>query len=513
MSEIEKLTATIAALTAQLAALTASGPAAAPASEAASAARPPRTHAGVAAVLAGHALVEVPSPSKVDAAKSIFTTLGSFDFSATPLSASLRPLAAADSLSLWHQLTEDDLLDEETGYPIATASVPAWIAALTRKAPTEPAAAPSLRPSYLAASTLYLSPFGEAFERALPKAEWPVVPGATIPWACKPELLTAVREPFHPAFTGEVKPAHSSGDSKTRAHLFDELATYAMLGMLGSFFRGVPLKSHRFFRAPPYAFALAAFPHVGYLVAVEWASKLLLSVVSEPFFVGSCAHAAAVARLPDCDFSTGFIDIPVDTVGVAAWPDVPVARHPVAVIWRVEAPAASAADAHFLKILRGAAFDAAFFRRIFAVYARYAAARADAAAVATPLPPALLDAELLFGAGEVCVRMPWASGHDASVADLSAGGAAVAPVADAVVWLARRGLLYVDLREPNVRVDDATGAVALVDYDDIVLLDAAPATVDALREMLQGADACWAGRTDVPGARPAVVDALAAAWR
>ena len=31
---------------------------------------------------------------------------------------------------------------------------------------------------------------------------------------------------------------------------------------------------------------------------------------------------------------------------------------------------------------------------------------------------------------------------------------AVARVAEALVWLARRGLLYVDFREPNVRVDD-----------------------------------------------------------
>ena len=322
-----------------------------------------------------------------------------------------------------------------------------------------------------------------------------------------------MRARFHPAFTGEVKPAHSSGDSKARAHLFDEIVTYAMLGMLGSFFYGVRRHAHRFFRAPPYAFALAAFPHVGYIVAVEWAGKLLTSVVSEPFFVGSDAHAAAVARLPDCDFSGDYLDIDVDSVRVAAWPDeAPGTGRRAAVIWRVEAPEAGAADGSFFKILRGAAFSAAFFRRVSAVYARYAAARAGAAGAASPPPPALLPAELLFGAGEVCVLMPWACGRDARAADLAAGGVAVAAVAAAVVWLARRGLLYVDLREPNVRVDDATGTVALVDYDDMALLAAPPATVDELRALLQDADARWAGRADEPGARPAVVDALAAAW-
>jgi len=511
--------ATIVALAAELTALKPVDPAASPVS-AAAAAPSPRTHVGVAAVLAAHALVVVPSPSKVPADKSILATLGQFDFSATPLSACLQPLAVARSLALWHKLTADEVLDEEQGYPRATASVPPWIYARTRKVVVKSAAGPGApdaargppednTPGFFAASTLYLSPFDELLTKAMKAAETPVVPGASIPWTCKPELLTTVRAPFHPAFTGEVKPAHSSGDGKARAHLFDEIVTYAMLGMLGSFFRGVPRRAHRFFRAPPYAFALAAFPHVGYLVAIEWAGKLLTSVVSEPFFVGSDAHAAAVARLPDCDFSKDFFDIPVDAVRVAAWPDD---GRRAAVIWRVEAPKAGDEHADFFKILRGAAFDADFFRRVFSVYARYAAALVDAADGVAPRPPALLDAVLLFGAGEVCVRMPWAHGRDASVADLAAGGVAVKPVAEAVVWLARRGLLYVDLREPNVRVNVETGAVALVDYDDMALLAAPPASADELRAALQDANAVWAGRADVPGARVAVVDALAVAW-
>ena len=67
--------------------------------------------------------------------------------------------------------------------------------------------------------------------------------------------------------------------------------------------------------------------------------------------------------------------------------------------------------------------------------------------------------------------MPWVRGRDAAPAELGEGGAAVEPVARAVLWLARRGLLYTDLREPNVRVEEgAAGAparVVLVDYDDI----------------------------------------------
>ena len=193
--EIEQLKATVATLTAQLAATTAAGVAVAPAAAAAAAAQPPlRTHAGVAAVLAAHALVDVPSPRKVAAAKSIFKTLGKFDFAATPLSACLRPLAAAPSLKLWHELTADEVLDEEQGYPRATASVPAWIVAHARKAPAERDAAPRPSderrpPGYFAASTLFLSPGGDVSKGAPPKTAWPVLPGASIPWACQPELL------------------------------------------------------------------------------------------------------------------------------------------------------------------------------------------------------------------------------------------------------------------------------------------------------------------------------------
>ena len=77
---------------------------------------------------------------------------------------------------------------------------------------------------------------------------------------------------------------------------------------------------------------------------------------------------------------------------------------------------------------------------------------------------------------------------------------AVAPVAEAIVWLARRKLLYTDLREPNVRIRSGGGgggggaagsrapSVALIDYDDMVLLDAAPASVGELRARRRAAN-------------------------
>jgi hypothetical protein len=93
--------------------------------------------------------------------------------------------------------------------------------------------------------------------------------------------------------------------------------------------------------------------------------------------------------------------------------------------------------------------------------------------------------------------MAWAPGADAELADLAPGGAAVAGVAAAIAWLARRRLLYLDLRPPNVRVQRSAGAgagegedaAALVDYDDVVRSPAALVSYAALRAQLAAATA------------------------
>jgi hypothetical protein len=327
-----------------------------------------------------------------------------------------------------------------------------------------------------------------------------------VSWNCGPELLTVVRERFHPAFNGEVKSAMSGGEKAGHLTMFDELETYLLLGMLGSYFRGVPHGSHRFFRSPPRAYGLAAIAHVGYLVAAEWVGKALLSVVSQPFFIASPEHAAAVARLPDADASSDVIHVRVDGVGVDTW--APSSSANARVLWRTEPPARDD-DAFFWKILRGDGFDAPYLRGVYNSYAGLAAARASATADDPP-PASLVDAELLFGAGELCVRMPWVYGRDATPEDLRAGGVAVAPVAAAVAWLARHGLLYIDLRAPNVRIDEGD-RVRLVDYDDCVVLDAPVADAAALCNELRARNAVWAV-AGTPSSLPCVVDALEVAW-
>jgi hypothetical protein len=293
-------------------------------------------------------------------------------------------------------------------------------------------------------------------------------------------------------------------------------------------------------------------------------------VVSQPFFLGSPEHAAAVAALPDCDLSTAFVDLPGEGVVVGAWPEGEgSSRH---VLWRVSPPPAergagaagassggvgssassgvrggsssggrgaaissssggsrarssssggggcsgsgggsepptASPDPRFFKILRGDGFSEAYFCSLHAVYTALAAARA-AAGSSDPPPPALLPAQLLYGAGEVCVLMPWAPGREARAEELGEGGCAVAPVARAIAWLARRGLLYIDVRLPNVLVEEEEGAaprVHLVDYDDVVVLEEPVASADALCALLRTHSAFAQ-----LGAFPALMEALEA---
>ena len=399
-------------------------------------------------------------------------------------------------------VSAEEMLREATAYPHATAHVPAWVRARVRG--HKGAAAE-------AASTLFLPPaHGTALE------DRPTMPGATVPWSCMPELLTKGAA-FHPAFNGEVKSAMSSGEG-SRLHMFDEVATYAVLGMLGSYFLDVPAGSHRFFRAPPHAFSLVAMAHVGYLVAVEWVGKVFISAVSEPFFLDSERHRAAIGLLPDSDMSGGAVDMPVAKVPVAAWPPAPTSaddKWQAGVIWRTQAPA-GAGEGSFFKIIRGHAYTEAVFRRMFKSYAALAAARAD---TLDPPPVAIAvsaSAELLFGAGEVCVQMPWIAGRAAARGDLTASGCAVEPVAAALAWLARHCLLYVDVRGPNVLIEHVRGEaprVALVDFDDMVVTDRPPASADELIAFLARAGALFVSPEGMPGALPALVAALRAAWR
>jgi hypothetical protein len=202
-----------------------------------------------------------------------------------------------------------------------------------------------------------------------------------------------------------------------------------------------------------------------------------------------------------------------------------------AAVWRGApgAPGAAGAGAQtreagfFYKVVDAGAYGPEYFSRAHAAYARLAAARAATRSAglggATAPPAALVDAELLYGAARICVLMPFIDGRDATPEELGEGGSAVAPVVEALLWLARQRILYHDVRPPNVRIQ-ADGRVRLLDYDDAIVVKAPPASFAAHAEALQelvvaafpGVDGTFLSPSPHPRALPFVAAALAEAW-
>jgi hypothetical protein len=116
----------------------------------------------------------------------------------------------------------------------------------------------------------------------------------------------------------------------------------------------------------------------------------------------------------------------------------------------------------------GCTLHGIFFAHRHKVYDRYAQI---CKALGPRLPSVLVPAQLWYGHFRIVVEMDWVSGTELSDAEVKEHFDTIAP---AVVWLARKGLLYIDFRGPNLIKNASTGAVRLLDYDDCVLIDPDP---------------------------------------
>ena len=328
---------------------------------------------------------------------------------------------------------------------------------------------------------------------------------------CLPELhvraaLSAAR-PFRPAFNGEVK---SVGPTWLQQAVY-----YTAMDMVRIFFPaladGAAPGLRRFFSRPPLGFALVTFPHVGYIIALEWVGVLFVSPVSAPFFIGSAEHAAALAGLPDVSYTEP--EVLDESLPWRTW-SADVARGSRAT--RREAVSWSVAAGRFRKLVRADARSPARFRALYDAYERVAALAAEAAAAGAPRALAAIahGVRLRFGAHELLIEMAALEGaRDATDDEVATAGAVLEAAAAAVAWLATRCLLYVDLRGPNVLV--AGAHVWLVDYDDLLVLNEPVCDVTAFRRALSQTDAAatsdWAGALN-RGALPDVLAALAGAF-
>ena len=437
------------------------------------------------AVLARFSRLVIASPSKASTAeRALRPSLAAFLGTDEPLVLEGAPPreSLANAFSGPRQFGQEHEL-----YALATHAVPACITAQAR------------------------SPGAKTNAEALygPRAQFEVPEHVTLPLGCEPELHTCVKTPGDPAFAGEV--------TSLPPATMNEVTTYLTLGMMHSCFRVGPRRGRRFHAAPPVGYALVAMSHCGYLVGAEWVGMVLLYPLSQPFFLGSPEHAAAVRALSTAPLPAEGIVVLSDEDG-ATWRTYPATGTPL-VSW-THTPARGG---RFWKVIESAAFDdhpdggAAGMRALFKVHKAFAAAM-DAAGDASgnPRPRALVSACLRYGAYALLVDMPFVGERCAEEHELN-GEAHACPVlravAAAVAWLSRRGLLYIDLRAVNVRCTTPARAEEeveawLVDYDDMLLLSAPARSADELLAALV---------SDKHGAAalqrwPALEAALRAAW-
>lgn len=272
-----------------------------------------------------------------------------------------------------------------------------------------------------------------------------------------------------PPYCGGCQAVLSEADGAEPAQ-FPELLTYCTLGTQAPLFRDIAPHHECFYVVPPVSYGLTAAGCTGYLIAFEWVGVQRTSVVSQPFFLGSPQRESAVSALPKIDFEPHKVDMNMAGVEMMVWsPEGGMGiKQSAAVSWTVTPALNPEGEQRFLKLLSGTSgfWSADALMRVRSVYSAYEAARSDAS---DPPPASVCPARVLYGAGVLCVDMPFIAGRDAKDEDLELeGGCAVQDVATGVAWLARHQLLYIDLRPPNVRVTE--NGVVLIDYDDVVVL-------------------------------------------
>jgi len=331
-------------------------------------------------------------------------------------------------------------------------------------------------------------------KRLFPAGSGCSFPFVCLPWSFFPEL--AVRsDRGYPGFGGELKSLPPVA--------WNEALAYVSMSMLDSLFPGSELYEVYHLR-PPTGYALMAMAGCGFFSAVEWVARLFIGPVSSSFTLGSEQHKAAVDMLHMVKVKRWVELNLTQSVKLSTYPK-DADENAAEIMW-LTSPAELRVKSddddselltnRFVKIITYRAFshlsehDAGYqFRHLHRVYTMYAELFVGSSGEPGNVrPPALVSARLLYGAFSVLVDMPFIDGRQAREEELEQDGPVLQQLAAAIAWLARLGLLYCDLRAPNVIVADKHDTIDayLVDYDDMVIVT--PGTVqstDALVEKIR----------------------------
>lgn len=391
-------------------------------------------------------------------------------------------------------------------------------------------------------ATSVLPPFAEAFGEptgaitaaalfdfsGLQTAAW------ALPSGCFPELHMRARlGPEHalpagapptmtrrPGFNGELKTAGNR-------HGIEQGVLYTTMDMVRVFFPATAAGPcpPQYFSLPPVGYAVIGYPHTAYLLALEWIGKLIVSPVSQPFFVGSAEHRAAVLGLA-CPVYSEPVVLPDGLMWHAG---SCAAMDAQSVLW-------STTGGVFRKRVRAGAHSAETFGEMHRVYTALSPLLDDGALPTAPLPR---NVRMLYGAHEVLIEMELIAGEPCCDDEVTSAGPILDCIARAIVWLARKCIVYVDLRGSNVirhasvispvvasgtetagPAGDYATAMApscatLVDFDDAVLTPLPVASIaeyEAVLETRATQLGTFASRyRSFPGVRAALTVAFASA--
>jgi hypothetical protein len=307
----------------------------------------------------------------------------------------------------------------------------------------------------------------------------------------KPEYKVTQHEMQVP-FTGEAKSFH--------AEMFEELSHYAALSLANSLFRSAVVggtAEYPFYETVPVCFGILSVGCFGWIAAVEWIGCLYYSFVSLPFVLGSQQHQSAVELINHVSsqrkyepvFTLPTIpsgwrkskDKPLISFGIRKFRDreffvkmIPVQAlgsdtttgRELGAMWldRDHDLKEAIGELHYTHWGRAPVY----FQHLHKVYSSLDSLLAANAVY----PKEVVPTKLGFGMFEVAVYAPFVGTREATARDFADDGF-VNTVLTTVCWLATKGnLLYVDLRPPNIRVDDSDENKYLVDYDDCVVLPA-----------------------------------------
>jgi hypothetical protein len=310
---------------------------------------------------------------------------------------------------------------------------------------------------------------------------------------CTPELNTRSRLGY-PGFNGELK----SWDT----NMFEEVVQYVTIAMLDSYFsqETYPLRTV-FYSSPPCGYGIVGYGPCGMLISVEMIGALYYSFISKPFFLGSQDHISAIdmvnARHTEPQSPSFFVPhshksyftnmdkckvkfslLKTDNNELLFFKIVPCV-----IFYSENAPKQNKKqyDQNSITSVIGENScqncqwndTTIFFYHMYRVYKKLEILNSAGMQHHASYVPCRLH----YGRMEVCITSPAVGNRDATMQDFENDEEVISKIVEFVYWLARStGLLYIDMRPPNIRltisdINNTSTHVYVIDYDDCVILE------------------------------------------